>query len=269
MDNVQAQVLEPTNPNDGVQAQVPANGTLPPDLEKFVPDSPTVPATPQDAQAQGQNQVQTGATAPDPNIANLQRIANERQLEIYRLQQELNKIQQQMVPAQPEIRRNPYDPQTDPNRWWEWEKSDLARISAEKAAEMSRNEILSLAANAYEQQWIASHPGVDIGAVKAFAQNRGIRDINDAYALMTMKDQMANVAQTTAHLAFNQARQPTQGAIPLRGSPAGGTGEIVLSFEKLAAEWQSKNGNVNWPPELLAEFRKEAFRREAASRMRS
>lgn len=255
METPQAQVSVPANPDAGAQAQIPANGGVSSDLQQFV-EPATAPGNDPQAQAQVQS---TGAT-PDPNIVELQRKLNERQIREYQLNQELERMRQQQPVVQPPA-GNPFDASTQQAQWWSWEKNDMARLAAEQARQSTKQEFGAFFGQISEAQWSNQHPGVDIQQVKAFQQMRGIRDINDAYTLMNLPNQLNSVAQNTAQQALNNFRQPTQiGATPLRGTQGAAPGTIQLRFQDmLKAQAEDSNFITRFPQEVQDAFWRESY----------
>ena len=275
MTDEQAQAQTPANP-EGAQAQTPADGSLSPDLQKYVADpTPNVPANPPGAQAQGQSP--PAAEAQPDSIKDLQRIAEQRKVELYQERQRGDQLQQQLLevarrnlPQQTQP-QNPHDPNNNWPEWFRWESQssakEAARMAAEEARKASRDEIANIMQQAQEYQWAQSHPGVDVNALKAYARMNGFPEWNlDAsYRLMNYPSQIAQVAQNTAQQAFTQFRQPQNtGAIPVRGATGGGDGPR-FSYEKLAQDYQATRGAVydSWPPELRTAFDRETSFREA------
>ena len=277
MTDEQAQAQTPANP-EGAQAQTPADGSLSPDLQKYVADpTPNAPANPQGAQAQGQS-TPAAEAQPDP-IKDLQRLAEQRKVELYQeqqrnyqLQQQLLEVAQRSLPQQTQP-QNPHDPNADWPNWFRWESQASAKEAAREARKASREEITNLMQQAQEFQWAQSHPGVDVNALKAYARMNGFPEWNlDAsYRLMNYPNQMAQVAQNTAQQAFTQFRQPqNSGAVPVRGATGGGDGPR-FSYEKLAQDYQATRGAAydSWPPKLQTAFDRETSFREAQKHQRA
>ena len=273
----QAQAQTPANPQQGAQAGTPANGSVSPELQQFIASqTPNVPATPEDAQAQGQPAPAIEAQ-PDP-VKDLQRIANERQVEIYKLQQQNQEAQQRLLELmqgriqQPQVEQNPYDYNMNPMEWFRWENQkvarDVARQASEEARRNTREEITALMQQAQEFQWAQNHPGVDVSAVKAFARMNGIADWNleAAHRLMTYPAQINQVAQTQAQQALQQFRQQPVGAQPLRGAQSAGNPQAGLRYDVLAKQFEDSNGLAynSWPKEVQQAFDRETNHRYAS-----
>lgn len=151
---------------------------------------------------------------------------------------------------------NPYNMQTDFPNWFRFEQK---RGIQEALGEVfQRAESMTRAQQ--EAQWVANHPGVDIESVKAFGQVRGVRELDDAYALMTMQQREAGVAASVLNQTVNQLRQPTTAA-PLRGQPVGQPGK--QSYEALAKAY-ADNPDIEktWSEQLRAAFWEETRARD-------
>lgn len=229
---------------------------IPPELQNFVAEPQ--PAGQPSAEPQGQVQGQADPQqAQSEQYRNLQSLYNRTWAENQALQQRLARLETPQAPqAQPE--RNPYDFNTDYPNWQRWENGQTAKLAAQEVM----GNLMGLAKQQAELSWAQAHPEVDINTVKAFAQSRGIQDLNDAYLVMTYPQQQLQIAATTAQQAFNNVRQQPMGATPVRGSSAGGA-QVVLSYAKLAQEFQQTNGRAydSWPKQL-----QEMFDRETALR---
>lgn len=228
------------------------------DPSLYAPDVPLEPS---------QSGVSTGQPTPTQPVfdpaKHFQSIADQRLAENLRLQQELERLKSQVPQTTQGTQQNPYDPNKDWAGWIRFENQAAARQAAQESAQAVRNEFQGLFQQATESQWAQAHPGVDINAVKAFQQLRGIRDLNDAFTLMTLPNQLAQAQAQTAQQTIQQFRQPNSGAAPIRGTQGLGTPITPqLSYAKLA-EAYSKNPDVEdtWPKEV-----QEAFWRETNGR---
>ena len=159
------------------------------------------------------------------------------------------------------------DPEPDRNDWaaWiQWQNAKLANKVSEDTERRVMGRFQSMIETAQEQAWQQKHPNVDISVVKGFAQMRGIRELDDAMALMEMQTNVQQVARQTAQQAFNSFRQPQTLAQPLRGTQSA-PAPAQLRYDTLAKEFQESNGTVynSWSPEIRAMFDRESNLREA------
>lgn len=249
-------------------------GVLPSEVpQQFVVESPNAtPAVPEgQGESQGQNQQQTAAVVPDL-AKHYQSIADQRQAEIYRLQQELQ-LKQTAQPQQGITENNPYDPQTD---WWnalKWEQNRAAKEAAKSAAEQAMSGVLNFAKQQatlqQEMQWQQAHPNVDINLVKQWGQMNGVNSLDHAYTLMTLPNTIQSAQTQAANTAFNSFRQPQNVATPVRGGQQAG-GTVQLSYEAMAKEYQESFGKAyeTWSPALQKAFNQETARRADAGRTR-
>lgn len=243
--------------------QTPATPAAAFDPSPYLPDVQPAPSQP------GVTPGQTAITPPVFDAAkHFQSIADQRLAENLRLQQELQRYQQsQPTPASSgAIQPNPFDPQKDWASWMRFENQQAARMASQEALQGFRQELQGVLQQSAEAQWAQGHPGTDINAVKAFAQMRGIRDLNDAFALMTLPNQLAQVQSQTAQSTLQQFRQPVQGATPIRGSQSTATPQAQqMSYVKLA-EAYANNPNIeaSWPAEVRDAFWKETNARQSA-----
>lgn len=269
---IQAQEQVPTNQN-GVQEQVPANSELSTEMQKYVVSSPAnMEANAQQAQPQAQVTIQP-QVQNEASVAELQRIANQRQIEIYKLQQEVERIRQSQVQTQNQqqnINQNPYDPQTQWDKWMEWKIDSGINTASERASEKTLQNIMSYASQQAqiiaEQQWQAQHPNINIMDVKAFANARGIRDINDAYVLMSLPQNITAFSQQASLQQLNTITQQNTTPTTLRGTQST-PAEIKLSYEQMAREFQNTNGAIydRWTPQMKQLFDQETYRRSDKS----
>lgn len=212
------------------------------------------------AAVQGQPPVQ-----PDPAVE-LLRLANQRQAQVEALTAEVQRLKNQ--PPVDSQNKNPYDPQVDPWGWQRWENQTAARDAATQAAAQTLQVIMQQAQLMSQQnreaQWAQAHPGVDINLVKSFAEARRIGELDDAYTLMTLNQQVQGAVQQAQSGLLNQFRQPANVAQPVRAQ--GGQGAPVsLRFETMLEAYTS-NPNIEntWPPQL-----REAFHRELDMRVQT
>ncbi len=252
METPQAPVVPAANP-EGAPPVQPATEVVP---QQYAPEPATAPAS-----APAQAPVES---AEETRAKGFQRLADERQLQIYQLQQELERKNQ--APA-PQPTGNPYDPQTQWTQWMGFELNKTAEAAAEKASERILGTLTNAAQAQYETQWQSAHPEVDIRTVKAFQASRGIRQIDDAYRLMTMDNSLLQARNDGGQQAINQFRQPqqVQGAVSVRGAQSTG-GPAQLIFEKMALDFQNSNGAVynTWSPALQKAFDAEWGLRESS-----
>lgn len=275
MDTPQGQT-EPVSAASQTQGTIDVgSATLTPEvIQKYGVEPSSSPSAAPEAQGGANGQVQQQGQ-PEPDAKHFQSLADQRQAENLRLQRQVDQLmemQQKVILQQQESSqpKNPFDAATQPNDYWNWQfenaATKAARLAAEESRKASREEMVQMFQTSYEQQWQAQHPQVNIEVVKAFQNQRGIRDINDAYTLMTLPQQTAQIAQTQAQAALNQFRQPqNQGASPLRGSGQAPV-QPQLSYEKLAIDFQNTNGSAydTWPKHLQEAFDKETNLRSAA-----
>lgn len=257
-------------PSADPSSQIPANDTLPTELQKYAAEPANVDAN-SVSQAPLQAPVQQ-ATAPMQNsdqarIAELQRIANEKQVLAYQLQQELDRIRntQTQAPQANVQNQNPHDPNTDWAGWMRYEQQQAARLAAQETTSRLLEYAQQQARVQQEMQWQQAHPNVDINQIKGFAQMRGIQNLDDAYMLYSLPSQMASLQTQAVNQTLNNYRQPQQQATPVRNGQSSGA-SVGLSYEKMASEFQATNGRAYeaWSPQLRDAFDKETFRREEA-----
>lgn len=265
--------VEPAQPNAGGQPQ-PEPAVDP--SQKYVAEpQPAAQPSAEQGQVQGQVQQQTGGE-------HFQSLYNREYAAKLAIQQELDRERAEKrelfgrLAPQQTVQQNPYNPETNNADYWRWEMQASADRAASKAAQeatrATQEQFQSLIQQASEAQWVQSHPGVDVQGIKAFNRANGIAEWNlDAgLRLLNYPQASAQAAQTSAQNVLNLNRQPTVGAVPLRGQTAGG-GEVALSYEKMAEDYQNTNGEAakSWSPELQAAFKQETYRRSAASRRAS
>ena len=236
---------------------------VPAELQQFVVQTPNTTPAENQGEPQGEPEPQAGAIDPAKHF---QSLADQRQAEIYRLQQQLLEVATRQ--QQPQVEKNPFDPQTQPEQYWDWKLDQKNRQLLDEARRLQREEFQTMIQQASEMTWQQQHPNVDINSVKAFARSRGITQLDDAYTLMTLPTTLNNARRTAINQTYNTVRQPEAGAQPLRGVSGSGNGQIGLSFEKLAEEFNAKNGNVNWPEGLMQAFQTEMYKRADAQRKR-
>ena len=224
------------------------------DPSPYLPDDPNATSQPGAPQGQPTN------TQPvfDP-AKHFQSIADQRLAENLRLQQENERLRSQMPQNPQATQQNPYDPNKDWASWIRYENQAAARQAAQESAQAVRQEFQGLFQQASEQQWANAHPGTDINAVKSFAQLRGIRDLNDAFTLMTLPNQLAQAQSQASQQAINQFRQPGPGATPIRGAQNMGSPiQPQLSYAKLAAAYVADPRVADsWPQEIRDAFDRE------------
>jgi hypothetical protein len=271
MDNPQGSPT-PTESNasqgsNGAESNVVMPNEIP---KQYVVETPTTaPAVPQEqGLPQGTTQQQTTAETPDL-ARHYQSIADQRQAEVYRLQQELQRVQTQTQAQQANSERNPYDPTTQYEQWDEYRINKLL----DKGISTYTKQLMDFAAQnqrqQQEQQWQSSHPSVDINLVKQWGQMNGVNNLDHAYTLMTLPNTFQAVQNQANKTAFNQFTQPqTQNvSTPTRGGQQAG-GTIQLSYDAMAAEFANSKGRVyeQWSPELRRAFDTETYRRSDGHR---
>lgn len=203
----------------------------------------------------------TGGEPTFDAAKHFQSIAEQRQAEIYRLQQEQERMRSEMLTLMQRVsaptQQNPHDYTTNFPEWNRWENQRLAEQIAEKAREASRQEFAGLIQRASEMQWSQAHPEVDIAAVKAFAQQRGIQRLEDAYTVMKSQETLQTAFSTASAAALRQFQQPQSGASPIRGAEAAPV-QSKVSFKETLEAW-SRNPAIEdtWSPEFKADFERE------------
>jgi hypothetical protein len=262
--NPQAQTPTPAN---SPSAQVPesANGVLSPDLQTYVAEpTPNEPANPVEAQVQGQP---AQAPAVSPEVADLQRKLNERQIEIYQAQQRAQQaeLQAQQILMQTQgqgVNQEP-DPNTNWAGWIQWNNRQTEKRIMEGVAKQQQQFFGNLMQSANEVKFVETHPGVDISQLKSFAQMRGIQNIEDAYVIMNLPQITNGAAIQASQQTMQNFRQPN-GATPLRTQPSSAPqGQQMLSYQKMAEAYIA-NPNVynKWPKDLQEAFDKETWARK-------
>jgi hypothetical protein len=259
MENTQVQTVVPANP-EGAQVPPSTNGALPAELQNYAAEPTTnAPANPEGAQVQVQP---TPTVAPE--VAELQRKLNERQIEIYQAQQRAQAAEQLL---HQQIPQKTSDPEPDPNQnwaaWIQWNQRQTETRIMEGVAKQQQQWLNGLMASANENKFIETHPGVDLGQLKSFAQMRGIQNIEDAYVIMNLPQLTNGAAISASQQTIQQFRQPS-GATPLRTQQTSAPqGVQQVSYQKMA-EAYSANPSVEatWPKELKEMFWQETFRRK-------
>ena len=250
---------EPNSPSGQPQPQ--PNAGVPQDVTPYLPEPTATPTAPQGV-TQGQPQ-----TAGTPDSVHFQRIADQRQAEIFRLQQELERTKQtQVAPANANV--NPHDPNTNWSEWLKFENRSALREATQAMQQQNQQWFMGMAQNAYESEWQKSHPNVSIQDVKAFGQANGISNIDHAFTIMTLPQYTAQVAQATQQSTLSQFSQPQVAANPVRPQGGASQGPVQLSYEAMATAYQQSNGAVynQWSPELRRAFDRETNMRYEAKR---
>jgi hypothetical protein len=267
MENTQVQTSAPANSSS---AQVPGstNTVLSPEVQNYVAEpTPNEPANPQGAQIQGQPE-QAQAVTPNP-VAELQRKLNEKQIEVYQAQQAAQATQQLFMQQQLQRGAQNADPEPDPNAnwtgWMDWKLRQRDQQLVENITKQNQQWLNGLMTSANEVQFVNTHPGVDVGQLKSFAQMRGIQNLEDAYIVMYQSQITNGAAINASQQTIEQFRQPI-GASPLRTQPSTAPqGTVQVSYEKMLESY-AKNPNVetSWPPELKQMFWDETHRRRSS-----
>lgn len=190
--------------------------------------------------------------------AHFQSIADRRYQELLLAQAKLTQVPSGQSPEAEST--NPYNMQNDFPNWFRYEQKRSSKEAVQEAIGQIFQRAESMTRAQQESQWVASHPGVDIEAVKAFGQVRGVRELDDAYALMTMTQREAGVAASAVQQTVNQIRQPNT-ATPLRGQPVGQPGK--QSYESLLTAYNA-NPDIEkaWTPQLREAFWEETRARD-------
>ncbi len=229
-------------------------GTLP--VEPAAPQDSTEPVVSAEQVEVPQEPV---APAPEELARHFQSIADQRQALNYQLQAQVKQLQEQLSTRsapQTDVQKNPYDP-SNWTEWLRWETQAAARLASEQTAKMLIERAQEMQRVSAEAQWQAEHPNVDINAVKAFSQIRGIQSLDDAYIVMTQGQSMNAAAANAIQRTYNQIRQTPNAATPLRGQPAPGP-QPKVSFEETLKRWNENPAIENsWTPEFKNAFEQE------------
>jgi hypothetical protein len=199
-----------------------------------------------------------------PDAPHFQQLYNQTLAEKLALQQQLASLSS--APQQTQADPRP-DPQTDWAGYLKWEIRQGQRELLQQFREEEKRNWQGALQQASEMEWARQHPNLDLNQVKAFAQARGISNLDDAATLMTLPQTVNQVQRAASQQTMNNFRTPvnTPFANPIR--PGGGVqvGQIGLSFEKMAQEYQSTFGAAynTWPPEIQQAFDKEWGMRES------
>lgn len=193
---------------------------------------------------------------------NLEAQLRGQQAVIDRMQTQLLQTQQMLSrPQSPTQEQNPFDPNSQGQDYWRWEMGNMAK----QTATATRQELLGVLEQAslrqQETQWANAHPQVNVESVKAFADQRGIRNLDDALTLMTLPQTQTNIVSN----AFQQFQRPQNSAQPLQGTQSGVSQEMQGRFDKDYQEYVSSNGKVyeGWEPARRLAFDTEWRRRDA------
>lgn len=155
----------------------------------------------------------------------------------YQLEQRLNQMQQfqmEMLQRQNQPAQNPYDPNTQPDQYWDWKIQSGNRQLLSEAKKEYEQSLMQTLAQMTEQQWINQHPNADVNAIRMHNRMNGIPENNleIGWKLMNYPQSLATVAANASNQTANNFRQPNQGAVPLR--PAGnGGGDPTYAYEEL------------------------------------
>lgn len=213
-------------------------------------------ADPSNAQ-QGGVQGANGATQTDDVERRIQAEADKRMSkflgEKYQLEQQVNQLrdmQMQMMQSQIKPQTNPYDPTTQPEQYWDWKMSQMAETAAQKAQKAYEQTLTQTLSQLQEQQWIASHPNVDVQGLKYFNRMNGIPENNleVGYKLMNYENNLLGVARNASQQTLNNFRQP-QGAQPIRGQSGAGSPEASYDFNTMLKEAAVNPDALNKYPE--------------------
>lgn len=243
------------DPSQGLPEGQPAQAM--PDGQVPLPE-PTAPAPAQEpTQAQPEG-------LPDP-ARHFQSLADQRYAENLRLQKELFDLRMAMNSAPQTQRETPPDPATDWAGYIRWTNRELAREIKEETRKEVMGQFQQMISTAQDAAWQQKHPNVDIQTVRAFAQVRGIRELDDALSLMEMQSSIQQVARQTAQSTLNSFRQPQSQAQPLRNTQAAPP-PAQLRYDVLADEYVKTHGRVfdSWPKDIQDAFTRESNLREAA-----
>lgn len=270
---VQGQLpVEPAVPAQPVQGQPPKAEPAGLDsLQQFVvqPEPNAEPAAQQGTQ-QGQPQEPQG-TQIDP-AKHFQSLYGQTYAELQHERQLRQALERQVQPQQTQQpqQQNPYDPQADFYRWISFEQQRTAQMTAQAVRNEMVSSLMQAAQTQAELQWQQAHPGVDINAIKAFAQSRwGVQQVppqmlDDAVAILNYPNQINQVRANAMQQTFNQFRQPTGGAQPVRGAASAEAGIVGLSYAKLAEAFVRSPGVYDtWPKEVQEMFDKETLYRRS------
>lgn len=195
--------------------------------------------------------------------------------EKYALEQQLKQIQElqlaQLRQQQPAVERNPYDPQTEPDKWWKYEMESYGRRIVEESEKRWEQRIQNAIQQTQEMNWINQHQaemarqGITVDHIKAYNRMNGIPEWNldVGWKLMNLPSVVANVARQTQQQTINSIRQP-QGANPVKNTMPASNISGKYSYEKLAREFEETQGRCynSWSKEIQDAFDEETrFRR--------
>lgn len=174
------------------------------------------------------------------------------------LQNQMLQIQQEVISRnQPQqVQANPYDYYQDPinhNKWeiWKSQQDLLPQIDAR-----AEQKLMGMLENLYEQNFTQQHPDVDMNAVRNFAKLRRIGNLDDAYTLMNIQNNIQNVQRDTINNTFNQMKN--QGAAPLRNTGSSAQVQPKLNFaDTLQRVAQDPHYLETLPKQVQEDFQKE------------
>ena len=217
------------------------------------------------AQPSGNEPPQNTQQQVDEQAKHFQRLAEQRQVENYRLQQQLLEMQQRTIqPQQQSQNANPYDPNTQPTEWWRAENQRMINEAVEKVAQAQRQEFTNMIGTYSALQWQQQHQDVDINAIQAFQRVRGITNLDDAYKLWKLDN---SVPFNNPNPGFIPA-QPRTNIAPIRNVQGAGEPPTAgWSFDKLLQQEANNPGTVarleQQYPGIQDSFRKELLFRRA------
>lgn len=182
------------------------------------------------------------------------------------LQNQMLQIQQSLMEKtqpQQQAQQNPYDPYTDVANYTRWEIWNAQQRMLPEIDARAEQKLMTMISQAAELNWIQQHPNVDVNTVKNFAKARGVSNLEDAYTLMNLQNNIQNVQRDTINSTFNQMKNT--GAAPLRNTGSSPQIQPKYKFtEVLERVAKEPNYLDTLPKQVQEDFQKEliAYQRQ-------
>lgn len=250
MENIQGgQQSDPSAILSGQGGVTPLSDGMIPDASQAQVQPPISDAT----QGVGQG---TNGQSGNEELRGLQSAVDRSRAEQQQLQYQLSQTQQQLNEilgkfAQPQQQNtNPYDPTTQPNEWWAFDRRAAIQEAVTISEQRVQNQFMGLIQQASENQWVQQHPNIDVNGIKAQIKMRygidkpSVQMIEDFHNFSNTGSQLQQVAQNASQQTAQTFRQPQTGATPIKPNGNMPVGQPTYKYEDLVRAVNEKGEGV-------------------------
>lgn len=172
------------------------------------------------------------------------------QYQLAQMQQQQNELLGRLIQPQQQANTNPYDPNTQPNEFWAYDRRSAIQEAVNISEQRVQNQFMGLIQQASEQSWVQQHPNIDVNSIKAQIRMRygvdkpSTQMIEDFHNFQNTGSQLQQVAQQASQQTAQNFRQPQMGATPIKPNGGMPVGQPTYKYEDMVAAVNQRGEGV-------------------------